>query len=116
MILNHLIIKINSTMTFELSNPGYALNALEPHISARTMEFHHGKHHQAYVNNLNALVPGTPWEKLTLEELILKADGPVFNNAAQVWNHTFYFSAFTGSGSQEPEGKVLAAIQASFGS
>jgi Fe-Mn family superoxide dismutase len=103
-------------MPFELPSLAYAQNALEPHISSRTLGFHHGKHHQAYVNNLNGLIPGTPFENLSLEEIILKADGPVFNNAAQVWNHTFYFDSFTPEAFQEPEGKLAEAMNAAFGS
>jgi superoxide dismutase len=78
-------------MKFELPKLPYELDALEPHISQRTLEFHYGKHHQTYVNNLNNLVPGTKFEDATLEQIVKEAEGPVFNNAAQVWNHTFYF-------------------------
>ena len=77
-------------MIHELPALPYAMNALLPHISAETLEYHYGKHHKAYVDNLNKLIPGTEFETLTLEEIIQKATGPIFNNAAQVWNHTFY--------------------------
>ena len=78
-------------MTFQLPSLPYAPDTLEPVISARTIEFHYGKHHQAYVTKLNSLIPGTAFENATLEEIIMKAEGGIFNNAAQVWNHTFYW-------------------------
>ncbi len=78
-------------MAFELPDLPYKLNALEPHISQETLEYHHGKHHRAYVNKLNKLIEGTPFEKEPLEEIIRKSDGGIFNNAAQHWNHTFYW-------------------------
>ncbi|HPR61077.1 MAG TPA: superoxide dismutase, partial [Prolixibacteraceae bacterium] len=81
-------------MSFELPKLNFAPNALEPQISQKTIEFHYGKHHQAYVNNLNNLIPGTAFENASLEEIIKKADGGIFNNGAQVWNHTFYFEQF----------------------
>lgn len=102
-------------MSFSLTELPYALDALAPVISQRTLEFHYGKHHQAYVNNLNSLVPGTPFEGATLEEIIKSAEGAIFNNAAQVWNHTFYFLSFSPDGGGEPEGLFLTAIQRSFG-
>ena len=79
-------------MDFELPKLPYALNALEPVISQKTLEFHYGKHHQAYVNNLNNLVPGTKFENASLETIIKDADGGIFNNGAQVWNHTFFLT------------------------
>jgi len=82
-------------MTFQLTSLPYAPDALEPVISARTIEFHYGKHHQAYATKLNSLVPGTAFENATLEEIIMKAEGGIFNNAAQVWNHTFYWEGFS---------------------
>ncbi len=103
-------------MKFELPQLPYALNALEPHISQKTLEFHYGKHHQAYVTNLNNLVPGTPYENAALEEIIKKADGPIFNNGAQVWNHTFYFMTFSPKGGGEPQGAIAEAINRDFGS
>ncbi len=103
-------------MKFELPNLPYAVDALEPFISQRTLEFHHGKHHQTYVNNLNNLVVGTKFENSELEHIVKEAQGPIFNNAAQIWNHTFYFEAFKSNGSGEPTGKLLDKINASFGS
>ncbi len=103
-------------MAFTLPALSYDIHALEPYISARTLEFHHGKHHQAYVNNVNGLIPGTPFENATLEEIIVKADGGIFNNGAQVYNHTFYFEQFSPDGCREPKGELKAAIEADFGS
>jgi Fe-Mn family superoxide dismutase len=103
-------------MNFELPKLTYALNALEPHISQRTLEFHYGKHHQAYVNNLNNLLPGTKFEKATLESIIKEAEGAVFNNAAQIWNHTFYFESFSPNGGGEPDGDLAHAIKQTFNS
>jgi Fe-Mn family superoxide dismutase len=103
-------------MKFELPELPYALDALAPVIKRETLEFHYGKHHQAYVNNLNNLVPGTEFEGANLEEIIKKADGGIFNNGAQVWNHTFYFEGFSPNGGGEPTGELLAAINKDFGS
>jgi superoxide dismutase, Fe-Mn family len=103
-------------MSFELPKLPYALNALEPHISQKTLEFHYGKHHQAYVNNLNNLVPGTKFENASLETIIREAEGGVFNNGAQVWNHTFYFTSFSPGGGREPIGTLGSAITKAFGS
>jgi Fe-Mn family superoxide dismutase len=103
-------------MSYTLPTLPYALNALEPHISQKTLEFHYGKHHQAYVNNLNNLVLGTKFENATLEKIVMEADGPIFNNGAQVWNHTFYFTSFSAKGGGEPVGKLADAIKQSFGS
>lgn len=103
-------------MNHQLPELKYALDALTPHISRQTLEFHHGKHHLAYVNNLNNLIQGTRFEKSTLEEMIREAEGGIFNNAAQVWNHTFYFDAFSPSPASAPTGALLKAIEASFGS
>lgn len=103
-------------MTFELPVLPYALDALEPHISKRTLEFHYGKHHQAYVTNLNNLIPGTKFENATLEQIIKEAEGPIFNNGAQVWNHTFYFMNFKPGGSNIPVGALAEAIKKQFGS
>lgn len=94
----------------------YEKNALEPHISAETLEFHHGKHHQTYVTNLNNLIPGTEFENLSLEEIIQKSSGGIFNNAAQVWNHSFYWNCLSPNGGGEPTGALADAINASFGS
>ncbi len=103
-------------MSFELPKLPYAIDALEPHISKKTLEFHHGKHHQAYVTNLNNLTPGTEFENATLETIVAKAEGPIFNNGAQVWNHTFYFNTFSPKGGDEPNGALAQAIVRDFGS
>lgn len=103
-------------MAFELPALPYALDALAPHISKETLEYHYGKHHQAYVNNLNKLVPGTKFDGKSLEEIILSSDGGIFNNAAQVWNHTFYWHSLTPDNQGEPSGALADAINAAFGS
>jgi superoxide dismutase, Fe-Mn family len=103
-------------MAFELPKLPYAPTALEPYVSARTLEFHYGKHHQAYVNNLNNLVKGTEFENASLEDIIKKASGGIFNNAAQIWNHTFYWEGFAADAAGEPSGKMAEAINKSFGS
>jgi superoxide dismutase, Fe-Mn family len=104
-------------MAFELPPLPYDKNALEPHISAETLEFHHDKHHATYVANLNKLVPGTEFESASLEDIIRKAPaGGVFNNGAQVWNHTFYFAGMGPNGGGEPTGELAAAIDKAFGS
>jgi Fe-Mn family superoxide dismutase len=103
-------------MSFELPKLSYALNALEPLISQKTIEFHYGKHHQAYINNLNNLVPGTKSEKASLETIIMEADGGIFNNGAQVWNHTFYFESFSTNGGGEPHGPLGEMIKKTYGS
>jgi Fe-Mn family superoxide dismutase len=94
----------------------YARDALAPHISAETIDFHYGKHHQAYVTNLNKLVLGTDFEKASLEDIVRASSGPVFNNAAQVWNHTFYWEGLSPRGGGEPKGRLADQIKASFGS
>ncbi len=94
----------------------YAKNALVPHISEETFEYHYGKHHQAYVTNLNNLIPGTEFENATLEEIIKKASGGIYNNAAQVWNHTFFWSSLKPAGGGAPSGKLADAINAKWGS
>ena len=94
----------------------FAQDALEPHISKTTIEFHYGKHHQTYVDNLNKLIIGTEFENSTLEEIVLKSSGGIFNNAAQVWNHTFYWNCLTPKSNLKPEGKLLDAIEKEFGS
>ena len=103
-------------MAFELPELPYPQNALEPHISAETLSFHYGKHHNTYVVKLNGLVGGTEFENKTLEEVIKSSDGGVFNNAAQIWNHTFYWNSLSPNGGGEPTGKVADAITAAFGS
>ena len=95
----------------------FAKDALEHHISAETLEFHHGKHHQAYVNNLNKLIEGTEFAEKSLEDVVKTAPaGGIFNNAAQVWNHTFYFKGLSPNGGGKPTGALADAINASFGS
>lgn len=103
-------------MKFELPALPYAINALEPTMSARTLEFHWGKHHAAYINNLNKLIEGTEMEKDTLEEIVKKSDGGIFNNAAQAWNHTFFFYELSPNAKKAPEGKLAEAIEKDFGS
>lgn len=103
-------------MAFELPSLPYEMDALEPYISKQTLEFHYGKHHQTYVNNLNKLVPGTEFENASLEEIIKKSEGGVFNNAAQIWNHTFYWNCLCPNGEGSPSGKFAEAINESFGS
>ncbi len=94
----------------------YAHNALEPHISKETLEFHYGKHHQTYVTNLNNLIKGTEFENSSLEEIVAKASGVIFNNAAQIWNHSFYWQCMSPQGGGEPTGIVAELIQKNFGS
>ena len=102
-------------MAYQLPKLPYALDALEPHIDATTISIHYGKHHQTYADNLNKLVPGTEFADASLEQIMLKAQGPIFNNAAQVWNHTFYWDGMKPNGGGEPKGELLAAIEKSFG-
>ena len=94
----------------------YAIDALEPAISARTIEFHYGKHEKAYIDNLNRLIKGTEFEDMELEEVIAHAKGPLFNNASQAWNHIFYFFSFSPEGRREPQGDLRKAIDRDFGS
>jgi Fe-Mn family superoxide dismutase len=108
-------------MTFELPKLPWAEDALDPHVSARTISFHHGKHHAAYVTKLNAAIEGTALAERTLEEIILEAAGDaskagIFNNAAQVWNHTFFWNSMKPGGGGQPSGELAGAIDASFGS
>ena len=108
-------------MTFELPSLPYADTALEPYYSAKTFSFHHGKHHKAYVDNLNKLLPGSPFENSSLEEIILAVAGDAtkagfFNNAAQVWNHTFFWHCMKPGGGGAPSGALAAKIDAAFGS
>lgn len=103
-------------MTFTLAQLPYPMNGLAPYISQETLEYHYGKHHNAYVTNLNKLIPGTEFESLSLEEIIMKAKGGIFNNAAQVWNHTFYWHCLSPNGGGEPTGKLAEAIIKNFGS
>ena len=103
-------------MPFELPPLPYPKDALQPHISAETLEYHHGKHHNAYVVNLNKLVENKPQASQSLEQVIMSSDGGVFNNAAQVWNHTFYWHCMKPNGGGEPTGDLADAIKRDFGS
>ena len=103
-------------MAHELPDLPYPKNALEPTISQETLEYHHDKHHQTYVTNLNNLIPGTEFESASLEEIVKGASGGIFNNAAQVWNHTFYWNCLSPNGGGAPSGELAAAIDKAFGS
>jgi superoxide dismutase, Fe-Mn family len=104
-------------MAFELPPLPYPKDALAPHMSEQTLNFHYGKHHQTYVTNLNGLVEGTENEGRSLEEIILAAEpGGLFNNSAQVWNHTFFWSSMSPGGGGEPDGEVKTALEQAFGS
>lgn len=103
-------------MTFVLPALPYAEDALEPHISAETLAYHYGKHHQTYVTNLNKLVQGTAHASQSLEEIVASATGGIFNNAAQVWNHTFYWHCLSPNGGQKPSGALLDLIVKKWGS
>ncbi len=103
-------------MTFTLPELPYSKEALAPHMSQETLEYHHGKHHNAYVNNLNNLIKGTKYENMTLEEIILSSEGPVFNNSAQIWNHTFFWNSLSPKGGGVATGKALEEITKEWGS
>lgn len=103
-------------MKFSLPELPYAHNALEPVISEKTISFHYGKHHQTYVNNLNDLVIGTEFENADLDTIVKKSEGPIFNNAAQIWNHNFYFLTLTPNKGTQPSEKLATAINAGWGS
>ena len=103
-------------MEHKLPELPYAKSALAPHISAETLEYHYGKHHAAYVANLNKLIVGTEFADASLEDIIKKATGGIFNNGAQVWNHTFYWNCLSPKGGGEPSGRLGEAIAKSFGS
>ncbi len=103
-------------MAFTLPPLPYDKNALAPHISAETLEYHHGKHHNAYVTNLNKLIEGKPEASMSLEEIIKSSEGGIFNNAAQIWNHTFYWSSMKPNGGGLPTGDLAQAITRDFGS
>ncbi len=100
---------------FTLPPLPYSNDALSPFLSAETLEIHHGKHHKTYVDKLNTLVKGTPFENSSLEEIVLKSTGPLFNNAAQVWNHTFYWNGLSPKGQSKPTGDLLVQINKAFG-
>jgi Fe-Mn family superoxide dismutase len=103
-------------MAIELPALPYALNALEPYISKETLEYHYGKHHKGYVDKLNSLIKGTNYENSQLEEIITKSDSAIFNNAAQIFNHTFYWNCLTPNGGGRPEGELAKLIEQYFGS
>jgi Fe-Mn family superoxide dismutase len=103
-------------MPFTLPKLPYELDALSPHISKETLEFHYGKHHNAYVTKLNSLIESTEFAKASLEDIVRKAKGPVFNNGAQAWNHTFFWNCLSPNGGGEPGGAMGSAIKNSFGS
>lgn len=103
-------------MKYEQPQLPYEPDALEAAISARTVDFHYGKHEKAYIDNLNRLIKGTEFEDMELEEVIAHAKGPLFNNASQAWNHIFYFFSFSPEGSREPSGRLREAIDRDFGS
>ncbi|MGC6830412.1 Fe-Mn family superoxide dismutase [Pseudomonas aeruginosa] len=103
-------------MAFELPQLPYPMDALAPHISRETLEYHYGKHHNAYVQKLNELIQGSALEGQSLEEIIKTSEGPIFNNAAQIWNHSFYWNCLSPNGGGLPSGDLADAIHASFGS
>ena len=103
-------------MKHELPDLPYDMNALEPHISAETLEYHYGKHHKTYVDNLNKLITDTEFADLSLEQIIERASGGLFNNAAQTWNHTFYWYCLSPDGGSAPKGALAQAIEKAFGS
>lgn len=112
---NQITDKKEEVMKFELIQLPYEANALEPVISKETIDYHYGKHLQAYVNNLNKLIPGTEFENATLEEIVAGSDGAIFNNAGQVLNHNLYFTQFSPDGGGEPTGKLAEAIEKTWG-
>jgi|TARA_Y100001951_G_C11282895_1_gene266616 superoxide dismutase, Fe-Mn family len=109
-------VREDTDMQHTLPELPYAMDALAPHISKETLEYHYGKHHAAYVTNLNNLVKGTEFESSSLEDIVKKSTGGVFNNAAQIWNHTFYWHCLSPNGGGAPTGKLADAINAKFGS
>ncbi|MEC8427250.1 MAG: Fe-Mn family superoxide dismutase, partial [Pseudomonadota bacterium] len=103
-------------MSIELPALPYAQDALAPHISAETLEYHYGKHHKTYVDKLNGLIPGTEFEGKSLEDIVRSSSGGVFNNAAQIWNHTFYWNCLSPNGGGDANGAIAEAINSTFGS
>jgi len=103
-------------MEHKLPQLPYAMDALQPHISKETLEFHYGKHHQTYITNLNNLIKGTEFENMGLEDIVRKSSGGMFNNAAQIWNHTFYWFCLSPKGGGQPSGALADAITKKFGS
>ncbi len=108
-------LKHNTMKTIEFMQLPYPMEALEPHIGKLTMEFHYGKHHKAYFDNLHRLIKGTEFENMTLEEIITKSNGAIFNNAAQVWNHNFYWNCLNPKSEKRPCGNLHSAIEKKFG-
>jgi Fe-Mn family superoxide dismutase len=113
---DHAVHSKERTVEHTLPTLPYAVDALAPHMSRETFEFHYGKHHQAYVTNLNNLIKGTEFENLSLEDIVRKSSGGVFNNAAQVWNHTFFWNCMKPAGGGAPGGALAVAIQQKWGS
>ena len=103
-------------MSIELPNLPYPQDALAPHISQETLEYHYGKHHKTYVDKLNGLIPGTEYENKSLEEIVKSSDGGIFNNAAQIWNHSFYWNCLSPNGGGDASGAIADAINEAFGS
>lgn len=101
-------------MTITLPELPYSMDALAPHISKETLEYHYGKHHRAYVNNLNNLIAGTEFEKMSLEDIMKKSTSGIFNNAAQIWNHTFYWHSLSPAGGGKPVGELAKKIEETF--
>ena len=116
LLSNNEIIKSQNVMKFNLVQLPYATDALEPVISKQTIDFHHGKHLQAYVNNLNNLIQGTPFENADLETIVKESEGAIFNNAGQILNHNLYFLQFSPTGGGKPSGRLAQAIDAVWGS
>lgn len=116
--MNFLFVIINTLimMTHSQATLPYAMNALEPYMSQETLEYHYGKHHKTYVDNLNRLIVGTPFENSSLEEIVRRAEGPLFNNAAQTWNHDLFFLSLSPQAKTAPEGALKSAIERDFGS
>jgi Fe-Mn family superoxide dismutase len=104
------------TMTHTLPDLPYPADALQPHISKETLDYHHGKHHRAYVDKLNKLIQGTEFESTPLQDIVLRSSGEIFNNAAQAWNHDFYWRCLSPEGGGEPGGELARAINSAFGS
>jgi len=103
-------------MEHQLPELPYAKDALAPHISAETIDYHYGKHHKAYIDNINRLITSTEFEKMSLEDIIQKSSGGIFNNAAQVWNHSFYWNCLSPNGGGEPTGELVDILTKQFGS
>ena len=103
-------------MKHELPPLPYPMDALQPHISRETLEFHYGKHHRTYVDTLNDMIEGTQFDRMSLEDIVRQSEGPMFNNAGQAWNHTFYWNCMSPRGGGKPVGKLAAAIEQGFGS